>query len=70
MADDDVTVRSNGNDDIEDFNWLPGNGNFTSMWRTSYSGVNSANVLLEQLPKARQFADTTRKYVLKQRRSL
>ena len=59
--DDDVTVRSNGNDDIEDFNWLPGNGNFTSMWQTSYSGVNRANVLLEQLPKAQNFADPTKK---------
>ncbi|GEO11902.1 RagB/SusD family nutrient uptake outer membrane protein [Segetibacter aerophilus] len=59
--DDDVTVRSNGNDDIEDFNWLPGNGNFTSMWQTSYKGVQRANVILEQLPKAEKFADVSKK---------
>ena len=59
--DDDVTVRSNGNDDVEDFNWLPGNGNFTSIWQTSYKGVQRANVILEQLPLAQKFADPTKK---------
>jgi hypothetical protein len=34
--DDDVTVRSGGSDQIEDFNWLPGNGSFTSVKFTTW----------------------------------
>lgn len=59
--DDDVTVRSNEPDDIEDFNWLPGNGNFTSVWQTCYTGIQRANLVMAQLPKATKFADTANK---------
>jgi len=59
--DDDVTVRSNGSDNIEDFNWLPDNGNFRDVWQISYKGVQRSNVILEQLPKANGFADATKK---------
>jgi hypothetical protein len=61
FPDDDVTVRSNGTDNIEDFNWLPSNGNFQSVWETSYKGVQRANVILEQLPNAAQFNDPSNK---------
>lgn len=61
FPDDDVTVRSNGSDNIEDFNWLPDNGSFRDMWQISYKGVQRANVILEQLPKANGFADVSKK---------
>jgi len=61
FPDDDVTVRSNGNDDNEDFNWLPTNGDFTSIWETCYKGIQRANLVLEQLPKATQFANPLNK---------
>lgn len=59
--DDDVTVRSNETNNIEDFNWLPDNGNFRRLWEISYRGVARANVVIEQLPKASRFADASKK---------
>lgn len=61
FPDDDVTVRSNGGDNIEDFNWLPTDGDFASIWETSYKGIQRANLILEQLPKATKFADPSKK---------
>lgn len=61
FEDDDVTVRSNGTNGVEDFNWLPDNGDFRSVWETSYKGVQRANVVLEQLPLAKKFADQSKK---------
>lgn len=59
--DDDVTVRSNSTDNIEDFNWLPTNGNFQMVWEICYTGIQRANVVLEQLPKATKFANEANK---------
>jgi hypothetical protein len=59
--DDDVTVRSNETNNVEDFNWLPDNSNFRRLWEISYRGVARANVVIEQLPKATQFADESKK---------
>ncbi len=59
--DDDVTVRSGAPEDIEDFNWQPGNGDFYYVYQNSYKGVQRANVIIEQLQKATQFQDTTKK---------
>ncbi|MEO5892654.1 MAG: RagB/SusD family nutrient uptake outer membrane protein [Ferruginibacter sp.] len=59
--DDDVTVRSNESNQIEDFNWLPSNGSFQALWEASYKGVQRANVILEQLPKAQHFSDEANK---------
>ncbi|HZH65192.1 MAG TPA: RagB/SusD family nutrient uptake outer membrane protein [Flavisolibacter sp.] len=61
FPDDDVTVRSGNPDDIEDFNWLPGNGDFNYVYQNSYKGVQRANVVIEQLPKATKFADPSKK---------
>jgi starch-binding outer membrane protein, SusD/RagB family len=61
FPDDDVTVRSNSSDNIEDFNWLPDNGNFRRVWEISYRGVNRANIVIEQLPKAAKFRDEKNK---------
>ncbi|MEP7231260.1 MAG: RagB/SusD family nutrient uptake outer membrane protein [Ginsengibacter sp.] len=61
FPDDDVTVASNGSDNNEDFNWLPTNGDFTSIWETCYKGIQRANLVLEQLPKATKFADESKK---------
>jgi hypothetical protein len=59
--DDDVTIRSNETNPQEDFNWLPGNGSFLSIWEICYKGIQRANVVLEQLPKATKFADESKK---------
>jgi hypothetical protein len=59
--DDDVTSPGSGSNSIEDFNWLPGNGNFQLVWQITYQGIQRANIVLEQLPKATKFADTTKK---------
>jgi hypothetical protein len=61
IPDDDVTVRNGAPDPIEDFNWLPGNGDFNYVWQNSYKGVQRANVLIEQLPKATQFQEEANK---------
>lgn len=59
--DDDVTVRSGEPNDIEDFNWLPGIGEFSYVYQNSYKGVQRANIVLEQLPGATKFADESKK---------
>ncbi len=61
FEDDDVTVRSNGTNGVEDFNWLADNGDFRSVWETTYKGIQRANVIIEQLPKATGFVDETKK---------
>jgi starch-binding outer membrane protein, SusD/RagB family len=61
FPDDDVTVASNSSDDIEDFNWLPTNGNFQMVWQTCYKGIQRANVVLAQLPEAKAFKDESKK---------
>lgn len=63
FPDDDVTVSSNaeGADVIEDFNWLPSNGDFELVWQTCYKGIERANIVLNQLPKATQFQDESHK---------
>jgi len=61
LPDDDVTVRSNENNDNEDFNWLPIDGDLTSIWETCYKGVQRANLVIEQLPKATKFANPATK---------
>lgn len=59
--DDDVTVRSGGADNIEDFNWLPDNGNFREVWEICYQGIQRANTVIEKLPGAGNFRDTATK---------
>ncbi|HEY4155804.1 MAG TPA: RagB/SusD family nutrient uptake outer membrane protein, partial [Puia sp.] len=59
--DDDVTVNSNQSNDVEDFNWLPSNGNFLTVWQTCYKGIQRANVVLAQLPRAKGFQDESAK---------
>lgn len=61
FPDDDVTVNSNSSDDIEDFNWLPTNGDFQLVWQTCYKGIQRANVVLAQLPLAKGFQDESKK---------
>lgn len=63
FPDDDATVSSNpeGADVIDDFNWLPSNGDFELVWQTCYKGIQRANVILDQLPKATQFKDVSHK---------
>ncbi len=45
----------------EEFNWLPGNEAFNWTWDQSYKGVLRSNLVLAQLPAARQFADEKNK---------
>jgi hypothetical protein len=59
--DDDLTCQSNESNDLEDFNWLPSNSAFATIWQLSYQGVARANVILNQLPKAAGFEDETKK---------
>lgn len=50
-----------GNNDIEEFNWLPNNGDFRNVWDESYKGIMRANVVIEQLEDADGFSDESTK---------
>lgn len=59
--DDDVVPSNNSSNDQEDFNWNSNNGTYYYIWREAYKGIQRANVIISNLPKAQQFADTTKK---------
>lgn len=61
IPDDDITLRNNEANEQEDFLWLPQNGQFTYLWQQCYKGIQRSNVIIDQLPKAKQFADESRK---------
>lgn len=50
-----------GNNDIEEFNWLPNNGDFSNMYDDCFKGIMRANVVIEQLPLAEDFNDESNK---------
>ncbi len=58
--DDDVR-NPQGNNSIEEFIWLPNNGDFNFIWENSYKGILRANVVISQLTEATGFADETTK---------
>lgn len=60
IPDDDVQFRdpNNGNDF---FNWTSGNGDFSWVWLTAYKGIMRANIVIQQLPDAQDFADEANK---------
>lgn len=60
LPDDDVRFRDpNNNNDF--FNWNANNGDFAWVWETAYKGIMRANVVLQQLPEAQDFADESNK---------
>jgi len=49
-------VRNNrGNNDREQFNWLPTDGEISYLWDEVYKGIMRANVVLDRLPEADGF---------------
>jgi hypothetical protein len=60
MPDDD-SRNERGNDNVEEFIWLPDNGDFRWVWETSYRGIMRSNVILDRLPVAEGFADEDNK---------
>jgi len=58
--DDDVR-NPQGNNDQEEFNWLPDNGQFSYIWNEAYKGIMRSNVVLDRLPEAENFADEANK---------
>ena len=60
IPDDDVQFRdpNNANDF---FNWTSGNGDFDWVWLTAYKGIMRANIVLQQLPEAKDFSDEANK---------
>ncbi len=62
MPDDDVR-NPRGSNSEEEFTWTPSNGHFSYIWNESYKGIMRANVILDRLPAAQNFADESRKAV-------
>ena len=58
--DDDVR-NPQGNNDQEQFIWLPDNNQFNFLWNESYKGIFRANAIIEQLPLAENFRDEANK---------
>ena len=60
QPDDDVQYRDpNGENDV--FNWSPVDDDFAWVWENAYKGIMRANVVLDQLPKAKGFTDENNK---------
>ncbi|MEJ1241677.1 RagB/SusD family nutrient uptake outer membrane protein [Chryseolinea sp. T2] len=60
--DDDIIPPNNSADTNEDFDWTPTNdGNIAFLWNTCYMGISRANVVLDRLPDAADFADESQK---------
>jgi hypothetical protein len=64
MPDDDVTIEQNTTGPHafeEEFNWNSNNSDFEYLWEQSYKGISRANIVINQLTKAKQFADENNK---------
>mgnify|MGYP001380007163 CR=1 FL=1 len=60
MPDDDLR-NPQGNNQQEEFIWLPNNGQFSYIWNESYKGIMRANVILDRLPRAAGFGNEANK---------
>lgn len=58
---DDNAEHRDPNDPNDTFNWTSTNGDFAWVWRTAYTGIMRANVVLDKLPAAARFSDPTKK---------
>ncbi len=58
--DDDVR-NPQGNNNQEEFNWLPNNSHFSYLWNEAYKGIMRSNVILARLPEAQNFSDEANK---------
>ncbi len=50
--DDDARHGGQGDNNFNDFIWLPNNGDFSWMFNNAYVGIMRANVILDRLPQA------------------
>jgi hypothetical protein len=57
---DDVR-NPQGNNNNEEFIWLPNNGDYGFLWDTAYKGIMRANVVIERLAEAEDFSDEANK---------
>ncbi len=60
LISDDVR-NPQGNNNNEEFQWLPNNDDYGYIWEQCYRGIMRANVILNQLPEADEFADESNK---------
>jgi hypothetical protein len=61
FPDDDVTIPQNANNPREEFNWRANDEHFQYLWEQTYKGIMRANIIIDQLSKAQQFADENNK---------
>ncbi len=56
FPDDDAVPSNNNTDNVEDFLWQANEGEFLKFWGTTYKGIQRANLILNRLPLASNFA--------------
>lgn len=61
LPDDDATAANNSTNPLEFFNWTSTDGQWRSLWQTTYKGVQRSNIILEKLPQATAMSDSLKK---------